>query len=188
MFKLNPDQQRGPIGGHRYIERGHTITGATAAEVIRRLRDYRVNNHIPVGDPEQDVLTYYAMNWPWTIKVDRSSEPAGENAAFVQYRQWVERTWAKPPNKFVPSKEAAARLDACAKCPFRCKKQWDKTREATELDRRAFLLARGIDFPNKGGVCRLNFFADLVALALIETPRDFVEARKEKTKPEWCWV
>lgn len=188
MLKINKDQHRSPIGGHQYPENGLLVRGDTFKEVVQKLTEYRLNNHIKVGNPEQDVLLHYAKQWPYMVKHDPDAAPKKENQTYEQYRKWVEATWVNPPVKTLSAKEASDRWAVCDTCPFNKAKDWRETKESAELARRTFLLRRGMDAPQGLGVCSLHFHADLSVLSFIEQPAHFVDITKDAAKPEKCWV
>lgn len=188
MLQLNKDQQRRPIGGHQYPENGLLVRGESFNEVKQKLTEYRINNHIPVGDPEQDILLHYAKNWPWMVKSDPNATPKQVSGQYTLYRQWIDETWRDPPAKMISVKEATDRWETCRGCPFNRSKTWFKTPESAELARRAFLLRKGADVPEDIGICSLHFFADLSVLSFVENAAHFVDVKKDSTKPEKCWV
>jgi hypothetical protein len=167
MLKLNPTSKKSPPGGHQYREYGITFKGEKFSEVVTKVRDFRLHNNHPVGDPEQEVLCYYADHWPWLVKEDRdAAEPESPPDQYFLWREWLHRTWRNPPNKIITVKEAKDRWDKCEKCPFNQQFKHDETAESSELSRRAFLLRRGIEVPEFLGFCSCHA-ADLGAFSLI---------------------
>src|SRR5688572_8545784 len=188
MLKLNDIQQRLPYGGHQYPENGHIIRGDTFKELVNNVSAYRVNNHIPIGNPEQDVLFHYAKHWPWMVKEDREAVEVKEDSAYAEYREWVEFTWRHPITRIITPKQASDRWKVCETCPYNQKRDWKETKESTELARRAFLLRRGVGVPKNLGICSLHKNADIPVLSFSEIPVSNAERRKDAELPAGCWV
>lgn len=189
MLIIKPDAMRIPIGGHQFPENGMVIRGESFDEVVQKLTDYRLNNHIHLGNPSRDVLVYYANNWPFMVTDDGKPEPdLSEAKPYEEYRRFIDETWKRPPAKLLATKEASFRWEVCEKCPFNKSKDWPQTKETAELARRSFLMKRGVETPKNLGVCSLHFHADLSILTFVETPAHFVDVKTDAAKPEKCWV
>ena len=188
MFKLNPHQQRLPIGGHHFTENGHTMRGETFAEVEDKLTDYRLNNHIPLGYPGQEILVYYAENWPYMVQYDPKAKPPEMESSYLEYRKWLNKIWKNPPVKSASVREAQDRWDICKTCPHNKLIEDESGKEFDELEKKAFLLRRGQYTPDWLGVCACHMSADLSVASFIEKPADYVEKRKDLTKPGNCWM
>lgn len=187
MLKINKDQMRLPFGGHHYVEDGRTLKGDTFDEVKTLLTDYRLHNNRPVGNPGQDILTYYLVNFPWMVKQDDLEMPE-EPDDFIDWRAWVQGTWVKPPKKLLTSKEASFRWEVCKSCPFNVPiEQGNKPAEFEQITRKAILLRRGVKIPQELGYCSLHR-ADLGVLTFIETPKDHSEKSKDSPNYPSCWV
>lgn len=186
MLKLNKDQQRIPLGGHHFSKHGTTFRGETFQEVVSKLSDFRVANSLQLGDPEQDVLQFYATNWPYMVTSDGLSKPIDPQHDYEKWRKWVFDTWRRPPIKFIIPSEAEERWKVCEKCPFLKKKSWPNTKEAAEVARKAFILARGMKTPEFLGFCSLHL-ADLPALVFVDQPKSFSGMKDGETFKD-CWV
>lgn len=187
MLKINKDQMRLPFGGHHYVENGHMLKGETFDEVKTKLTDYRLNNNNPVGNPGQDILAYYAVNFPWMVREDPTEMPE-ESENFIDWRAWVQKTWVKPPKKMLTSKEASFRWEVCKGCKFNQPiEQGHKPAEFEQITRKALLLRRGVKIPQELGYCCLHRF-DLSVATFIETPRDHSEKSTSSPNHPSCWV
>jgi hypothetical protein len=188
MLKLNPDQLRQPHGGHHYlIPNGPAVKGESFKEVVQKIKDYRINNGIPVGDPEQDVLWFYALHWPYMVEPDVQRKAPEESEMFRSWAKWVRKAWKTPPKKTITTKEASIRWDVCLTCPHNKKFNWRETDESTAIQQRVFLLRRGVEVPEGIGYCACHK-ADLSALSFIDGPQSFSDKSKEFIQPEACWV
>lgn len=187
MLKLNRNQKREPIGGHQFVERSITFKGDTFDEVVEKIRDFRITNCLPVGDPEQEVLIHYVKNWPYMVTDDKGATWGTENLMFMAWRKWISDTWRTPPKKMVTTKEAVPRWEKCRSCPHNKKLDWEETDESSELKRRAFILRKGIDAPTDIGFCALHS-ADLGVITFIDNARDFSQKPKDKGDYPSCWI
>lgn len=185
MLKLNTNAKRQPYGGHHYPEYGVTFKGETASEVIKQVAKFRLSNNIPAGDPEQDVLLYYAKNWPWLVKGSPFFRDTMVDADYDDWRAWIYDQW-KNPGSTITTKEASQRWEICAKCPFNKAFAWKATDEIGELKKRTFLLRRGVDIPLSLGFCARHR-ADLGVLTFLKEAEKFSK-KKEKDNFEACWL
>lgn len=187
MLKLKPDSKKSPVGGHHFIEKETTFKGDTFVELVKKLRDFRLHNNIPVGQPDQDILEFYAAYWPWLVKEDRETPPPDPMPSqYDRWMEWIDRTWSRPPGKFITSKEAKDRWAVCEKCPFNEQFKFDETDESAQLTRRSFLLRRGLDAPAHLGFCACHN-ADLASFSYFDKSKDF-SSRKDLEQPTNCWV
>lgn len=186
MLKLNPNMKREPFGGHHYPQYGMTFRGDTLGKVIIDLTAFRLNNNIPAGSPEQDVLNYYAEKFPYMVMADEDRSDSPQDRDYTLWRDWIYGAWRRPPKKFVSVKEASNRWEICLVCPMHRPTDWTKTDESRELSRRSFLLTRGVDTPAKLGYCRLHH-CDLSAFVFIDGVKEF-SAKKDGEELESCWV
>lgn len=188
MLRLNPDQLRQPHGGHNFlIPNGPAVKGESLKEVVQKVVDYRINNNIPLGDPEQEVLYYYALHWPYMVEPVEPKRIPAASSRFGGWSKWIRKSWINPPKKIITTKEAVGRWEVCATCPHNKRFDWKETNETAALTQRAFLLRRGIDAPKDLGYCDLHM-ADLSVLTFLETPESFSEKSKDKEQPPKCWV
>lgn len=188
MLRLNPDAKRAPFGGHHYPEHGMTFKGESFKEVLKDVADFRRNNNLPAGDPEQEVLFYYASKFPWMVRADHGAvEPPQVKSQYHEFRDWVHKTWRKPPVSSVTTKQARERWAVCEKCPFNVPYAFRETDESSELVRRSFLLRRGITVPSFLGFCALHK-ADLGAFSFFEDAKSYSSKKDSTQQPAPCWV
>jgi hypothetical protein len=187
MLKLKEKSCRMPYGGHHYPDCGVTFKGDSFQEVVDKLRDFRLRNNIEVGEPDQDVLCFYAIHWPWLVSVDRKRpDTPKENVQFAAWREWIQNAWKNPPAKFVTTKEAKDRWAICSTCPFNRPWDFSETKESAELTRRAYLLRKGIDVPSDLQFCDLHR-ADIGAFSFISSAKDY-SAKNSEEHYDGCWV
>ena len=128
MLKLNPDQLRQPHGGHHFlIPNGPAVKGESAKEVIKKITEYRINNGIPVGNPEEELLYFYALHWPYMVEPAEIGKPTEKSSWFQDWARWVRKTWKNPPKKLITTKEASYRWDVCLTCPHNRGFDWKET-------------------------------------------------------------
>lgn len=188
MIVLNKDQQRLPIGGHHFQEAGMTVTGENVKEVSDKVRDLRITNGRPVGDPEREIILYYAHNWPYMVIEDEFAEPKPEPSEdYVRYRHWVYATWKNPPKKLVTHKEATERQAICDNCPSRKVVDWGDSEEAKELARRTFILRCGTKTSEITNFCSCHRW-DIGTSVHFHGPEQFSAKSKESTCPKSCWA
>jgi hypothetical protein len=100
MLKLNKEQKREPLGGHQFHEHGYTFKGDSFSIVETKVRKFRVRNGLPMGNPEQDILNYYAMHWPYMVKEDRETpEPLPPSEELTGWMGMVEFRMEAPSDK-----------------------------------------------------------------------------------------
>jgi hypothetical protein len=186
MLKLKENQKRQPVGGHHFTSHSTTFKGDTFYDVVKKLRQFRLINGLPVGDPAQEVLNYYAKNWPFMVMVSEENPTRVTKEEYVKWREWVQKTWENPPKKTITTKEAKLRWDVCLKCPFNKQFSWEGTDESAEITRRAFILRKGIEVPIGLGFCGLHS-ADLSVFVWIDNSKEF-SSNKEEKQPSECWV
>lgn len=187
MLKLKKKSGRIPYGGHHYPDYGITFKGDSFKEVETKLRDFRLHNNIPIGEPDQDILCFYAMHWPWLVAVDREREDTPkENAQFAAWRDWIHKTWKNPPKRLVTTKEAKDRWAICSTCPFNRPWDFSENKESAEITRRAFLLRKGQDVPSDLQFCDLHN-ADLGVFSFLSSPKDY-SAKNSDESYGGCWV
>ncbi len=185
MLKLNEKQQRTPIGGHQFHEYGTTFKGESFTEVVKKLKNFRLNNNLNVGNPEQEILNHYATHWPWMVRRSDEAPEQEKGSDYMDWRDWLQRTWKKPPSKFVSTKEASERWNCCLTCPHNLKKDWGVSAESTELNKRAFVLSRGLDVPSGIGYCNFHK-CDLGVFSLIDKVNNYSSTTNQP--PANCWV
>ena len=155
-------------------------------EVVKKITSFRATNNIPAGNPEQEVLFFYAKNWPYMVTNAKSEKQQVIDGDYVMWRDSVYKHWSKPPLKFIPSTEAVERWNVCESCEHLRKIDWPKTEESSELLRRTFLLSRGLQTPSFLGYCARHL-TDLRSLVYAESPTS-LSSKKDAQQPEKCWI
>lgn len=183
MLKFNKDQKRLPIGGHHYAEYGKTFKGKDVPDLSKQVAAFRLSNNIPAGNPEQEILTFYAQNWPYMVKEDREAVPVMEDVDYKAWRDWIYNAWSHPPKKLLTGKEAKERWEACLKCPARKTFPWKSTDESSELVRRAYVLRRGQETGVNNSFCDC-YRADLSLFVFL----DGASVQKDPEAPKNCWT
>lgn len=182
---LNKDQKRLPIGGHHFIQHGITFKAETFDKVVAEIVDFRRNNNRPIGNPDQEVLTFYLQNWPYMVVVDESQDVRKEDDAYIAWRDAVYELWAHPPKKFVAEKEAEDRWKICETCPHLKKTGIANLKEYAEVVKREFILKRGIETPPFLQYCALHR-TSLPVLVLADQPVS-LSRKKEGESHNGCW-
>lgn len=186
MLKFNKDQLRLPVGGHHYVEYGKTFKGEDVPDLEKQIAAFRLANNIPAGNPKQEILNFYAKNWPYMVKRDYEGVETVSDEDYIHWRQWIYDTWSRPPKKLLTTKEAKERWEICLKCPLMRRFKWESTDESAELTRRAFILRRGIEIPHEIGYCSLHR-TDVGVYVFIDQSKSF-SAMKDAEQPKECWV
>lgn len=186
-LKLNPHQKRLPFGGHHFREDGIMLKGEAFKDVEELLRDFRLMNGRPVGNPSQDIIIYYAQKFPWMVMTDHDATPdEPEEYDYVCWRDWITSVWGKVQNKFITRKEASFRWEKCNGCPNNVGKTWKSSAEATEFERKSLLLRRGEKTPENYCYCALHR-ADVSVASFLESPRDLSRKLPNSAEQEGCW-
>lgn len=187
VWKLRKLQQLRPIGGHHFKEDGRTFRGDTLDEVVKQLTSYRLDNSAPLGNPEQEILRFYAINWPFMVDEDFDPpEPDTPDIRMQRWLTWVRKQWGKSRRQPTTSKEAAIRWEICLKCPHNVKLH-PSTPEEKEMERKAFLLRFGQSVPEKLGFCSLHRHDTTIAV-FSEAPAASSEKPKDLPNYPGCWV
>ena len=188
MLKLKENSKKSPPGGHHYVEHRVTFKGESWTEVVKKVTDFRLHNNIPQGNPSQEVLNFYADNWPWLVKEDESApEPEPAPSQYDLWRDWIYRTWKNPPKKLVTPTEAKARWAICSTCPMNEQFKFSESSESAELTRRTFLLRRGIESSEALAFCSCHK-ADLASFSFFDNAKEYSRMHHPIEKPDRCWV
>ncbi len=187
MLAINRDQQRQPHGGHHFVDMGFTVRGDTFHEVVEKVRNLRISNAIPEGNPEQEVLQYYAKFFPWMVKIAETEPKPDLPSKYVRWRHWVHAVWKNPPKKLVTPKEASLRWEICKDCPYNTKFDWENYLESDEVSRRAFMLKAGQDTPENLQYCSCHRL-DIGVASFLDKPEEFSAKPKDTFPPPKCWI
>lgn len=146
MLAYNHNALKPPLGGHRFRD---GTTGETFAEVVRKIAAERVTNHLPFGNPEQEVLAYYQEIAPHLVT------NAGGNVANSDRQQVSESIMATAYGRFERLDRndpvVQRRRDTCAACAHcRCTFEGDETPYSREAERVAVLLSGDLNVMSLG--------------------------------------
>lgn len=188
MKVINKYQQRKPIGGHHYPEMGLTLRGETMDEVAKKLKDLRITNGRPVGNPEKDILDFYAEHFPYMLVEDETVQlPKEMTEDYIRYRHWIFASWRNPPKRLVTHREAKERQKICKNCPQMKQVSWGSSDEAKELERRSFMLTCGVKKDEDFGYCSCHRWDNNVA-TFFHAAEAFTAKGKDAEVPKTCWV
>ena len=186
MLAFNKNQKRLPIGGHHFHDHGVNFKGETLQELAEKIVSFRAINNIPAGNPEQEILVFYAKNWPYMVIEAKGKQPKVVDDEYVAWRDSIYKRWSNPPLKFIVQSEAVERWNVCEGCPHLKPIDWPKTEEQSELVRKSFLLSRGLQTPAFLGYCALHC-TDLRSIVYAESPTS-QSSKKDALQPEKCWM
>lgn len=185
--RLKQSQQRQPTGGHHIFTNNIMFKGESAPDVAEKVAEYRLINSIPEGDPEAEIVEYYAKKFPWMVEKHMDwTAPPPKNQRYEWWSKWIRRTWRSPPPDFAATQTASERQEVCKTCPFMKSKSWKETSESMELEKRAYLLRRSGKISEEIGICGLHK-ADIGVLSYSINPAKLCE-EPTKAPPEKCWV
>lgn len=121
-----------------------------AKEVISAIMSYRLENNIPVGDPQRDLEDYVCKNFPTWCRKGSGSPPINVNP--VQGRNVdLVITWANALYntqgrlQLVPQREAEQRATICEQCPAQMMWENDCPPCVTSAQRLLSILRQGRD-------------------------------------------
>lgn len=187
-LKLKANSMREPPGGHYYVELGVTIEGDRFSEVVDKLTEFRINNGIPLCEPDQDILKFYARKWEYLVEEDFSEQvdykPLKEKR--TRWTEWVHLVWRNPPKNLAPVKEAKERWEMCKSCPHNVELESSSSQEDAETERRSFLLRRGQEVPKYLHFCSFHGMP-LDVGCFLDNANEFSSSKAgEKYDP--CWL
>ncbi len=186
MLSLNPNHQRLPLGGWKFVESGQEFEADTFPELLKMVEIHRLANMIPFGNPDQDILQSFATDAPWVVIQDDRPIPE-VSQAYSLWRDWVYSTWRKPPTRMITPEEAEDRWEKCELCKYNHDRPLMKSAESKEIAKRASILKAAQATPSHLGYCPLHK-VDLSVFSLISNPQPYSKMDKDQVQPECCWV
>lgn len=171
-----------PEGGWSYqIPDGPTISsekvgGPGLKVIVQKLKEYRLANGIPEGDPETDICKAYSTRFPWLI-LKLPDEDTYSNDA----EAWIHRVWRSYPIQMAETRARDERFEQCKKCVHF--EPLDREGMSAEASRR-LLLMNPAKFHVEHGWCLLRGWVPSVAVQLHQ-PIEFAD---EKSQSSDCWV
>lgn len=182
-MRLKRNLASSPPGGWHYPEEETILRGKTPEEVITRIRTYRLQNAKSVGDPNHDFIQFVAMHWPQFISYaheDLSSEEL-EAEILSDLRGWLIEM-ARKPQSVNLAEVWDHNFKTCLRCPHNQPVPTSPQDVAQDVERRAFMLARGIEMEGVG-CCTLQHWDNRVACVL-----DRKALNPESHVPAFCWL
>jgi DNA-directed RNA polymerase subunit RPC12/RpoP len=186
MLRLKSNSMKLPIGGHHFVERSITFKAESFEDLAEKVRDFRLNNSIPIGDVENDILLYYANNWPWLVEEDPEQVSVKKNDLYDKWRDWAFGAKKRPIRKFVTDKEMALRYETCKECPYRVTIKPKHRDEYDAIMRKIFAYARGSMVCESNQFCRLHSVGIPVLLAA-DSPKEVLPMKDGQSHPK-CWI
>jgi hypothetical protein len=184
---LNKDQQRRPFGGHHFPEMGMVLRSEKFEDLVKRVKEVRIINGNPIGNPEQEILRYYAERFPFMVKSGQSPDQPIVPSDYLKWRDWIRLMWFQAPNKIVSRKEASTRWEKCLACPMNRKIDWAVGEEAKEFEKRSFLIRHGQNTPDNLGFCTCHRW-DSRVVVFLDAPEKLSNKREGDTQPPECFV
>lgn len=186
-WRYNAKQQRRPIGGQHFpCKDGNIIKAETFGELVTKVLDYRLNNGHPVGDPEHDIVQYYATNYPFMVEEYESGDEAERHEDSDMVYRWVNSVWTNPPSGLLSKLEAAPLIKTCLDCPHNV--DLEDLPQADSFDTaisRALVIRKFMSAPDNLGWCDHHKWLTPLALFIKENKK---YSSGEEPYPEGCWV
>ena len=118
-----------PRGFHYPVTPDVILQGADWRGLFKLITNWRIANHMPVGDPEKDVLDYFEKAYPYALDYAPGPELHKEDGVTPQVdgddlnrlTQATGRLYTEMPQGgygIVPDAEANERAKLCARCPY----------------------------------------------------------------------
>lgn len=171
----------------------HTSELANPELVIKGILDYRLENRIPVGNPERDFEDYVCSNFPnWCLTSQATpapnpNQPRDEVKFVDRIAAWANSLYDQAGRlSLVPMRDAQARSEICRRCPMNQNWENDCPRCVENARRLTIIIRQGRDVPNERGLmgCACHVFDVRTAIHL---ERAHLPATSEQA-PEECWM
>lgn len=172
-----------PVGGWTAHYHGQNFTGRDADDLILKLTEYRTQNGLPLGNPEQELAAHYAEQAPYLVR-EKPTQPIETNGVRQRVAEHTMAIWyGKFQRLPVHNEQFKERLDVCASCEhFRRDFHDGESSYWREAATRSALMTGDMDCAEKGH-CRHHHW--LVALAArLVTP----DKLATMPAPGCCWV
>jgi hypothetical protein len=145
-------------------------------ELIKQLKEHRLSNGLPAGEPEHDIAMIYAKDFPWLI------EEIADGIEDDNYPEaWIHATWRSYPMGMAETRLRDERFAQCEKCPHFDTLDTDTL--ANEAARRLLLMNPGKSRPEHGW-CQLRGWIPSVACQVLDP---WKLADWTKKDPD-CWL
>ncbi len=176
-LRIDRSHMSQPEGGWGFvIENGPVLKDEKLDKLIDKIKEHRLVNGLPVGDPENEIAMKYSKDFPWLIKrVEDEAEE--ENDA----ERWVHRLWRSFPMQMAETRARDERFEQCQKCVhFEPLVEDDLTDEA----RRRLILMNPGKSRTEHGWCLLRGWIPSIAVQ-IHDPWNFADWTVKKSE---CWL
>lgn len=172
-----------PSCGWNFHDHGQNFTGRDADEVIRKLTEYRTQNSLPLGDPEQELAAYYAEQAPYLVR-ERPTQPIETNGVRQRVAEHTMGIWyGKFQRLPVHNEQVRERLAVCVSCThFHHDFHDGESSYWREAATRAALMTGDMDCAEKGH-CDYHHWIISLAARLV-TPAKLATM----PAPSCCWV
>jgi hypothetical protein len=181
MIRLRKELGRDIPEGHNFpIDGGPTLRAETIEELADKIRDYRICNGLPLGNPIEEITQLYAVKYPWSV--EQCDEVSADTRDLEQDRayEWINSMWRQAYGEHASGELIELRQQKCMQCPFRKELVASDSPARREMERRVFLLARGNLGPDELGWCSCHHWDNRLA-CLLPNPTTV------KDPPE-CWI
>ena len=185
-LRLKENSMRIPFGGHHFKDRAVMFKAEAFDELVGKVRDFRIANGIKIGNPEEEILIYYAKNWPWLVEENPEQQITKENPRYDKWRDFIFAMKKTPIRKYANDREIRTRYETCEKCKFRKKVTPRDKDEFEALKQKVFVFCRG------SMVCGMDQFCDLhqapiPVLLAPETTKDLLPPKDGNGSAD-CWI
>ena len=192
-----------PPKGFVMEENGTPLYSVTREGLVDKLREHRIENGIPVGDPEKDVAFFFQRRqdiFDGKIPEVYPHDPVVSRIKNLADRisNWASNRYSKINEKinYVQAEDSSARAKICAQCPKNL--NWRKTSTCApcvaNTDRVLLMLRRGNKTEQALGGCEFYGHDNEVAVFLPTEMlkhadrEEFAEGPKHNGEPVPCWL
>jgi len=176
-LRIDRSHMSQPDGGWGIVlEDGPVLSDEKVDGLIKKMKDHRVVNGLPVGDPENEIAMKYASAFPWLIKQVPDEEEEANDA-----ESWIHRLWRSFPMQMAETRARDERFEQCVKCPhFEPLEQDSLSGEAL----RRLILMNPAKSRTEHGWCLLRGWIPSIAVQ-IHDPWNFADWT---IKDKDCWL
>lgn len=181
-----------PPGGWHYYDGDAKITGVEYSSLIKAVRDYRAENHLPEGDVEGDVNSYICSNWPNfchgvdMVSVTSVNAPTRVSELLNDITTWAKNIlYSNRALNYVTDEIAQDRAATCLGCPHNVNWHAGCSSCVAAADRLCASIRQGRDTKSSAvlGGCNLMRHDNRAAIFF-----DKSELQKSSDLPNNCWL
>lgn len=184
MLTVRRSHAKPPSGGHRFPIGEAFVRGETVEEVLTKIEEHRAENSLPLGNPEEDLGTYYRSIAPHLVRGDADASPRPTNAVQI-VAEAIMKFWKDHPVIIpIDSPYLQMRRVVCEGCPMM--QPFPTGAEgyyAKKAIQRASLLTQDREF-QKHGYCGWS----RLPVALIVRMGKPGDLERLQDRPKVCWV